>query len=93
MQLSVIVPVSKAPARPLAPVPAAQDRIAAAHRAASVLDPTASEGVRQVIRGLRRAEARAPEQAAPITANALAAIKATAALPRKSRPSRRVETE
>ena len=80
------------PASP-ATLSAIRAALSAAHRAAGRADPTAAEGVRQVLRGLRRAEARAPRQAAPITQAALAAIKATAALPRKSRQSGRVETE
>ena len=65
------------------------------HHASAGLDsPTTSEGVRRVLRGLTRMSAKAgrvPRQAKALTAEGLAAIKATAHLPR-SGPSGRTES-
>ena len=47
--------------------------------------PTAHPGVRRTLRGLRRQQPGAPQQAAPLTETALAAIEATALLPRTGR--------
>ena len=65
-----------------------------AHASAGVDSPTTSEGVRRVLRGLARMAARdgrTPRQAKGLTAEGLAAIKATAHLPR-SGPSGRTES-
>ena len=61
-----------------------QDRaaIAAAHRAAGLDNPAAHEGVRRVLAGLVRADTRPQGQAAPLSAEALAAVRATATRPR-----------
>ena len=60
--------------------------IAAAHRAAGHDTPTASEGVRATLRGLARQRAgRRRRQAQALTDGALAAIRATACLPRRGR--------
>ena len=57
--------------------------IRAAHIESGEPDPTASEGVRRVLRGLSRQRAReGRRQAAALTAEALGAIRATAATPR-----------
>ena len=58
--------------------------IGAAHRSAGLDDPTAHEGVRRVLAGLARANARPQRQARALTAGALAAIRATARIPRRS---------
>ena len=58
--------------------------IGAAHRSAGLDDPTAHEGVRRVLAGLARANARPQRQARGLTAGALAAIRATARIPRRS---------
>ena len=52
--------------------------LAAIHKAAGHSDPTGNEGVRQIMKGIARAHGRAPKQARPLTAEALAAVKATA---------------
>ena len=52
--------------------------LAAIHKAAGHSDPTGNEGVRQVMKGIARAHGRAPKQIRPLTAEALAAVKATA---------------
>ena len=58
--------------------------IGAVHRNAGLDDPTAHEGVRRVLSGLARANARPQRQARGLTAGALAAIRATARIPRRS---------
>ena len=66
-----------------------------AHRSASRPDPTQHPGVANVARGIVRAAAvngHAPRQAAGLTSDALAAIRATAHLPRRG-PSGRQESE
>ena len=83
-------------ARTLAPASVRMDRAAIGnrHREAGAVDPTASEGVRLVLRGIGRTAARqghAPKQAAGLTAEALAAIRATARQPRPG-PSGRTES-
>ena len=68
--------------------------IGAAHREAGAADPTAAEGVRRVLAGLVRIAARnghAPRQVSGLTAEALAAIRATARQPRTG-PSGRTES-
>ena len=52
--------------------------IGAAHRATGLPDPAASELVKRALSGLARLAARPARQAAPLTATALAAIRATA---------------
>ena len=52
--------------------------LAAAHKAAGHEDPTDNEGVRKVMQGISRTRGRAQRQAKPLTAEALAAVKATA---------------
>ena len=65
------------------------------HRAAGLPTPTASEGVRQTFAGLRNLAAEAgrnePRQARGLTAEALAAIRRTAHMPR-SGPTGRTES-
>ena len=63
--------------------------IGAAHRAAGLPDPTASELVKQTLSGLSRKAARPARQAAPLTASALAAIRKTARLRRSGGTVRR----
>ena len=48
------------------------------HQAAGHADPTDNEGVRQIIKGIARAHGKPQKQARPFTAEALAAVKATA---------------
>ena len=52
--------------------------LAAVHRAAGHEDPTDNEGVKRVMKGIARAYGRSQKQARPLTAEALAAVKATA---------------
>ena len=52
--------------------------LAAIHKAGGHEDPTDNEGVRRVIKGIARTRGRAQKQARPLTAEALAAIRATA---------------
>ena len=52
--------------------------LAAIHRATGHEDPTDNEGVRRVLQGISRAHGKAQRQARPLTAEALAAVKATA---------------
>ena len=53
------------------------------HRATGHEDPTAHEGVRSIMTGIARALGRAQVQAKPLSAEALGAVKATAANPRR----------
>ena len=57
--------------------------LAAVHRSTGHQDPTDNEGVRKVMAGLARANPRPQRQAKPLTENALAAVKATAMMPRR----------
>ena len=57
--------------------------LAAVHRSTGHQDPTDNEGVRKVMAGIARANGRPQRQAKPLTETALAAVKATAKLPRK----------
>ena len=57
--------------------------IAEIHKSNGHQDPTDNDGVRRVLKGITRAHGRAAKQAKPLTAEALAAIRATA-------PSRRL---
>ena len=77
----------------VATVHAARSAIAAMHRAAGVTNPCDSEIVRITVRGLTR-QHRAPQrQAPPLTADGLAAIFATAHLPRpRARGGKGLET-
>ena len=52
--------------------------LAAVHKAAGHDDPTDNEGVRRIMQGIARAHGKAQRQAKPLTAEALAAVKATA---------------
>ena len=52
--------------------------LAAVHKAAGHADPTDNEAVRQTMKGIARAHGKAQKQAKPLTAEALAAVKATA---------------
>ena len=56
--------------------------LAAIHKAAGHADPTDNEGVRQMMKGLARAHGKPQKQAKPLTAEALAAVKATAGIKR-----------
>ena len=53
--------------------------IAAVHKANGHADPTDNEGVRRVLKSIARAHGRAAKQAKPLTAEAMAAVRATAA--------------
>ena len=57
--------------------------LAAVHRSTGHQDPTDNEGVKRVMAGIARANGRPQRQAKPLTETALAAVKATATLPRK----------
>ena len=57
--------------------------LAKVHRSAGHPDPTDNEGVKQVLAGIARANGRPHRQAKPLTAEALAAVKATAKAPRQ----------
>ena len=52
--------------------------LAAIHKANGHQDPTDNEGVRRVMKGIARAHGRGARQAKPLTAEALAAVRATA---------------
>ena len=52
--------------------------LAAIHKAAGHPDPTDNEGVRRIMQGIARAHRKLQKQARPLTAEALAAVKATA---------------
>ena len=52
--------------------------LAAVHKAHGPADPTDNEAVRQIMKGIARAHGRPQKQAKPLTAEALAAVKATA---------------
>ena len=52
--------------------------LVAIHKATGHEDPTDNEGVRRLMQGISRAHGRAQRQAKPLTAEALAAVKATA---------------
>ena len=52
--------------------------LAAVHKAAGHPDPTDNKGVRQIMQGIARAHGKGQKQARPLTAEALAAVKATA---------------
>ena len=78
--------------RSLSSLHLARQAIRAAHIGAREADPAASEGVRRVLRGLSRQRAgEGRRQAAALTAEALAAIRATAAAPRTG-PAGRTES-
>ena len=59
--------------------------VGAAHRQANVPNPAEDEGVRATMRGITRAAGKAQKQAAGLTAASLAAIRATACVPRTGR--------
>ena len=79
--------------RSLSSLQLARQAIRTAHIEAGEADPSASEGVRSVLRGLSRQRAGqgGRRQAAALTAEALAAIRATAAVPRAG-PTGRTES-
>ena len=52
--------------------------LAAVHKASGHEDPTDNEGVRRIMQDIARAHGKAQRQAKPLTAEALAAVKATA---------------
>ena len=52
--------------------------LAAVHKASGHEDPTDNEGVRRIMQGIARAHGKGQKQAKPLTAEALAAVKATA---------------
>ena len=66
--------------------------LGAVHRAAGLEDPTASPGVKRVMAGIARARGRAQRQAKPLTEPALAAVRATARIPRSHPNSGRRES-
>ena len=81
--------------RSLSTIKHARAAVAHAHKEAGMPDPCKNEGVRRVLRGLSRqaAEAgRVSKQAAALTAEALAAIRATALRPRTG-PTGRTESK
>ena len=59
--------------------------LAAVHRSTGHQDPTDNEGVKKVMAGIARANGRPQRQAKPLTETALAAVKATAGIPRRHR--------
>ena len=59
--------------------------VGAAHRQANIPNPTEDAGIRATMRGITRAAGRAQKQAAGLTAASLAAIRATACVPRIGR--------
>ena len=59
--------------------------VGAAHRQANLPNPTEDAGVRATMRGITRIAGRAQKQAAGLTATSLAAIRATACVPRTGR--------
>ena len=65
--------------------------ISDAHKRAGLEDSASHEGVKRVVAGLAREDTRPQRQAKPLTAEALAAVRATAKLPRKF--SDRMESE
>ena len=56
--------------------------LSAVHKAAGHPDPTDNEPVKQIMKGIARAHGRPQKQARPLTAEALAAVKATAGIKR-----------
>ena len=56
--------------------------IAAIHKTNGHQDPTDNKGVRRVLKGIARAHDKPQKQARPLTAQALAAVKATAGIKR-----------
>ena len=76
----------------VATVRLAKTAISAYHRDAGLADPTANEGVKRVMAGLARMGARPQRQATALTSEGLAAIQATAYLPRTG-PRGRRETQ
>ena len=66
--------------------------LAAIHKAHSHNDPTNNEAVRQIMKGIARAHGKAQRQARPLTAEALAAVKATAKSRRPLEDGKRQES-
>ena len=69
----------------IATIRASRAAISAAHRTAGLEDPAAHEGVRTVLSGLARLNNSAQQQAPGLQRDGLAAIVATATLPRRGR--------
>ena len=68
--------------------------LAAIHRSTGHEDPTLHEGVKRVMGGIARSRASAQRQAKPLNAEALAAVRATAAGPRPlGGPGKRQEAQ
>ena len=63
----------------------AKSALAAVHRSTGNQDPTDNEGLRKVMAGIARVNGRPQRQAKPLTENALAAVKASAEIPRRHR--------
>ena len=59
--------------------------LATVHRSTGHQDPTDNEGVKKVMAGIARVNGRPQRQAKPLTETALAAVKATAEIPRRHR--------
>ena len=66
--------------------------LAAIHKAAGHPDPTDNEAVRQIMKGIARAHGKVQRQARPLTAEALAAVKATAKSRRPLEDGKRQES-
>ena len=66
--------------------------LAAIHKAAGHPDPADNEGVRRIMQGIARAHGKAQRQAKPLTAEALAAVKATARSRRPLEAGKRQES-
>ena len=66
--------------------------LAAIHKAADHPDPTDNEAVRQIMKGIARAHGKVQKQARPLTAEALAAVKATAKSRRPLEDGKRQES-
>ena len=66
--------------------------LAAVHKASGHEDPTDNEGVRRIMQGIARAHGKGQKQARPLTAEALAAVKATARSRRPLEDGKRQES-
>ena len=67
--------------------------ISSVHRLSGYPDPAADPGIVRLLAGISRAGARPQRQARGLTSDALAAIRATSALPRVTGPAGRRESE
>ena len=70
--------LAEEPQLPVSTVRVHKAALAAIHWATGDEDPTDNEGVRRVLLGISRAHGRAQKQAKPLTADTLAAVRATA---------------